>query len=378
MSEESMTFRTFAGILFAVLGILILAGRAEAQCMGGLDFTYCPSVDTMYLHNEKYLGALTVSENKIKWQTELPHEIEEDFNGPVATAENVVIYAGAPLTRIRAFNAVTGKPSWRIETSSGDVVSAGPYFLYADITHWEGINAVDGRTGKIVWHHGGRKPGDIQFYALSKRVSLTNIFAIDANTGQVMKRWPKDWDISAATFAGPFIAIGTRYGGLEHYKLAIYSRSPYQMLWSRRDTTWKKSDPQERLIAGVAGDATNLLAATYEDEPSHPGHATLECISTASGKTIWSKDITANYMLLSSPVALSQGLAIFVMADSRNTSVVEAFDASTGEQKWIIHTDRRLTDGPVCDDRHCYMGAISHEVLAIDVQSGAQSWFSLQ
>lgn len=100
-------------------------------------------------------------------------------------------------------------------------------------------------------------------------------------------------------------------------------------------------------------------------------------ISVATSKTMWSKNIAAGYMLLPSPVALVQGLAIFVMADSATTGVVQAFDAETGRQKWIAHTDRRLTDRPVCDGRHCFVGSVSREVLEIDVSSGAQSWLSL-
>jgi outer membrane protein assembly factor BamB len=367
-----------AGMLSTILGIFFLACSAEAQCVGGLDFTYCPAVDTIYLLTGASLGAFSVSERKVKWQTELPHETDESFLAPVATPDSVVISAGAPLTRIHAFDPATGKPSWHVETSADDFVSAGPYILFWDKEHWEGLTALDGKTGKIAWHHSGRRPGAIRFYASSGRVLLTNLFAIDAYSGRVLKRWPRDWEVSAAALTGGLSIIGTRWGGSpNHGKLAAYSGPSYETLWRRRDTLWTKGDPRERIVAGIAADANDLLVASYDADVFRPGHATLERVSAASGKTIWTREIACEFMLGPSPVALVQGLAIFAMADSRNSSVVQAFDAATGQQKWIVHTDRRLIDGPVCDSQHCFLGSVSNEVFMIDVPSSAQSWLAL-
>ena len=372
-----MIIRKIVGYLFAALILLFVEATANAQCFSGDDFAICPAQDTVYLLNATSIGAMASSNGKIKWLTKLPHETDETFTGPVATADSVVIFGGVPLTRIRAFDAVTGKPTWGIEASSDDWTSAGPYVLFEDREHWEGLTALNGKTGKIVWHHTASKPGQVGFTDFSGRVLLTNLFAIDVDTGQVLQRWPKEWRISTAVFAGPYVAIGTEDGGVDRTKLAVYSWPGYKMLWSRRDATRTRSNSGENMIVGIAGDAHRLLVATYDDYAFHPGNATLEWIAATTGKTIWSKKIAVRYMLLPSPVALIQGLAIFAMADSANSGVVEAFDAETGEQRWIAHTNQRLTSGPVCDGRDCYIGSVSHEVLAIDVSSGAQSWLSI-
>jgi outer membrane protein assembly factor BamB len=370
-------FRRLGETFLIALAILLPVASAKAQCISGDDFAICPAKDTIYLLDSTSLGALSLSERKTKWRIKLPHETEESFLGPVATEDSVVIYAGVPLTRVYAFDASTGKPSWRVEASSDEWISAGAYILFGDREHWEGVSALDGKTGKTVWHHTAGRPGDIAFLALSGHLILTNLFAIDAYSGQVLKRWPKDWDISAMSFAGPNLAIGTRYGGLGASKLAIYSWPGFQMLWSRRDDTWSKSNPRVIRIAGIDGDAKNLLVASYDAAFFSRGHATLEEFITSTGKRVWSKNIACDYMLLTSPIALAQGLPIFAMADTENSGVVEAFDAATGKQKWIAHTDQRLTGGPICDGQYCYFGSLSHEVLSIDVQSGAQSWLAL-
>src|SRR5258708_9725647 len=231
---DGMNFRKLAGILIMVLSVPFAAARTEAQCIDGEDFSICPAKDTVYLLNETAVGALNLSDGKVKWRNNLPHETQESFLGPIVTADSVLIFAGVPLTRAYAFDAATGNPRWRIEASSDELISVGPYIFVGGREHWEGLTALDSKTCKIIWHHGGKRPGDIAFLALSGHLILTNLFAIDANSGQVLKRWPKDWDISAISFAGPNLAIGTRYVGLGARNLAIYAWPGFQRQASRR------------------------------------------------------------------------------------------------------------------------------------------------
>ncbi len=367
-----MTFRKRAGILFSALCTFLLAAHAKAQCFSRDDFAVCPAKDTIYLLDGKSLGALSVLEKKIKWNIKLPRERDESFLGPVATDDAVVVYAGFPDTRIYAFDSATGHPIWHLETSSRDLEAFGFYILVNDPKFWDGLMALDGKTGERIWHHPAKIPRPAA-PAAPERVVLTKFHAIDADTGQVLQDWPKGWDVFPTALAIGIRAIGTRGG-----QLAAYSGPGYQMKWTQRDSG-------NRLVAGLEADETNLLvvwydAATdydlYHAEFYRPGHVTLQMLAAGSGAIRWSKEIDCN-SVLPSPVALVEGQAIFVRGESLNSGVVEAFDAKRGRQNWIIHTDRRVRDGPVCAGEHCYVGAISYEVLMIDPQSGAKSWLSL-
>lgn len=352
--------------MFTALGIILLSAGAKAQCLEGGDFTYCPDADIMYVVTDTALMAVHVSSRGIKWRTSLP---EGAYVKPVATAGIVAIIDGAP-AHLRAYDASTGKPLWNIESKTTDLTALGPYIL-GDIDRSEGLITIDAQTGKIIRDRSMGNAGFVGFLASSDPLLLTTVFAVDARSGRLLMHWPKDWTVSAAAISGDLRIIGTESGGLKHGKLAVYSGPAFKMLWTR-------SDPKEPIVAGIAAEGDKMLVATYEEEHmDHPGRARLEMMSATTGKTIWTKDIMCDYMLLPTPVALTQGTAIFFMDDTRDSSVVEAFETATGKQKWIVHTDRRLTDGLVCAGAHCYMGAISYEILEVDAQSGAASWLSL-
>ena len=355
-------------VLFAVLGILFMQTGVNAQCVRGNGYAYCPDADALYLLTETSLGAITVSHKEIKWRINFPEDAAA--SELVVAADRVVFAVRQYPSSILAFDALTGDAVWHVERNRIETMgSQGPY-IFAETDDPEGLIALDSRNGKIVWSHEGKKRGFAHIIKSSNGELLTTLFAVDIHSGRILKRWPRDWDVSTATFAGDLRVIGTRYAWPRHETLAAYSGTDFKLRW-----TW--SDPKKPIVAGIVEGAEDLLVATYPEESFGPGDATLEWISASTGKTVHTKTITADYMLLPDPIALVHGLAIFVMADTENTGVVQAFDAATGEQKWIAHTDRRLTDGPVCDERRCFIGSVTHEVLEIDAQTGAQTWLSL-
>jgi outer membrane protein assembly factor BamB len=368
MEAETMNYHKFRRIIFTTLGFFLLAAEAKAQCLRGLQFAYCPAADTLYVLTETSLGAWNVSERKVKWQIKLPKGVV--ISNLVATADRVAFAAEQYPSTIHAYDALTGKASWQVERNRIETMgSQGPY-IFAETDELEGLIAIDCRTGKIAWTHEGKKRGFANIEASSDGILLTSLFAIDAYSGRVLKRWPKDWDVSVAMFAGDLRIIGTEHAWSQHVTLAVYSGPAFKLLWAR-------SDPKNPIVAGIAAEGDKMLVATYEEEHMfRPGRAALEMMSARTGKTIWTKEITSDYMLLPTPVTLTQGTAIFFMDDTPDSSVMQAFDANTGIQKWIVHTDRRLTDG-VCSGQSCYFGAVSNTILEVDAQSGAVSWLSL-
>jgi outer membrane protein assembly factor BamB len=364
LETERVSPGFLGGIALATLFLLLSAGSGQAQCLNGFEYAICPDVGTIFIQDQKTLGAVRISDGTLLWRTALP-QIDVAYNGPVATPDSVVMCAGFPDTRIDAFDAATGQMTWHLATSSRDLNSFGSLILMNDPQYWDGITALEGRTGKKVWHHPAKPPRSANPSGSPGHILLTKQHAIDADTGQVLYDWPRHWDVSAMVLTDRLRAIGTSRG-----EMAVYSAG--QMLWA-------KHDPRRRYIGGLAADPEHILIARYDGYYPyfHPVHGTLELMFATSGKTIWSKGIASNFMLLPLPIALIQGLAISVMPDSPNSSVVQAFDAPTGRQQWVIHADRKLDGDIVCSSPHCFLGAFPGEVLMLDAQSGAASWFAL-
>jgi outer membrane protein assembly factor BamB len=329
----------------------------------------------MYVNDDgdSTLTSLSLSRGTVKWHIALPKS-ESEFNGPVATVDTVAVWSGFPGTEIDAFTAAIGKPSWRIETSSGSLAALGHHIFLSDAEHSEALTAVDDRTGKRVWHHSGnaRTFGGVELFDAGDGGILTDKFAIDAYSGQILRRWPRHWDVSAAVLADKFAVIGIAWVGDEPTKLVAYSVPGYGMLWV-------KDDPRKGEIRGLVTDANRIFAALYPDASFlEPGEVALEMLDASSGKTIWTRTIRSASMLYG-PVGLAQGVSVFVTGDSADSSVVQGFDAATGASKWTVHANERLVGEVLCVDVNCYIEAIASpvHVLVINVQTGKQSWIRI-
>jgi outer membrane protein assembly factor BamB len=370
-----MNRRKIAAVCFGIFSSLVAFSNISAQCLTGAHFAVCPGTDTIYVNNDKVLGALTLSTGALKWQGGLP-KVDSGFLDPVVAARTAAIWEGFPDTRIYAFDASTGKPSWNLATSADDMTALGHCIFFNDAAHREGLVALDERSGKTVWGHRGTrlsKVDRVRFYALDGHTLLTNLFAIDGDSGRILARWPKSWAVSSAAFGDKFAAIGTEYSGPNSTKLAVYSVPGYQRLWTT-------SYPKRWDIEGVACDAEHILVASSPQESVlfHPGELRLELVEASSGKTVWSKTFEA-VVLLPSPVALSQGVAIVVTGDSEDSSLVQGFDVLSGQSKWTVRTDHKLAGQIICAASKCYVGGNVEiaEVLAVDVQTGDQSWLRI-
>lgn len=348
---------------------LLLEGRAKAQCGNGANFTVCPVADRIYINTDKRLGALRLSDGSILWQIDLPPR-EESYTATAATKDVVAVWAGFPDTGIYAFDAKTGRPAWRINTSSYGITAVGPYFVFSDAEHWEALTAVDDKTRKRIWHHSGSRPtrGGVSMLVAGDEEILTELFAINGHSGQILKRWPRAWVVSAGALSDKFVAIGTHDARRKTNKVAAYSLPGYEMLWVR-------DNAEGRQVEAIATDSDHVLVASspWDAESFSPGEIRLEVLKASSGDAIWTKTINSSGPL-ASPVGLSQGIAVFATGESANSRIVQGFDAATGQLKWTVRTDQRI-DGVTCVGSSCYVGGEIGEVLAIDVQTGAQRWY---
>ncbi len=228
------------------------------------------------------------------------------------------------------------------------------------------------KTGQIVRKGSLGNSDFVRFFAPSRELLLTNLFAMDVVSGRVLKRWPKDWRVVEAAVSGDLTMIGTESAWPHHETLAVYSGADYKLLWTRRDA-------KEPIVAGIAAEDDKMLVATYKSEEMfHSGIAHLEMMAARTGKPIWTKQIRADYMLLDTPVALAEGAAIFFLDDTADSSVVQEFDVDTGAPKWTVHTDRRLVDGVICSGGRCFIGSDGGEIAEIDARTGEVRWLAIQ
>jgi outer membrane protein assembly factor BamB len=353
-------------VWFFLVTALLLEGRAKAQCGHGASFTVCPVADRIYINTDQRLGALRLSDGSVQWQIDLPPR-EENYAATVATSDVVAVWAGFPDTGIYAFDANTGRPAWRINTSSYGMTAVGRYFVFSDAEHWEALTAVDDRTGKRIWHHSGSRPtrGGVILLVAADQEILTELFAIDGDSGQILRRWPRAWEVSAAALSAKFVAIGTRDAGRKTNKVAAYSLPNYEMLWVR-------DNAEGGQVEAIATDSDHVLVASrpWDTESFSPGEIRLELLKASSGEAIWTKTISSAGPL-ASPVGLSQGVAVFATGETPNSGMVQGFDAASGQLKWTVRTDHRIY-GVTCAGGTCYLGGELGEVLAIDVHTGAQ------
>ncbi len=213
-----MKRRNFAAVqlLRVADALLSFDATARGQCLRGPDFAICPTADVMYVNDngDSTLTALSLSGGVVKWHILLPKS-DSDFDGPVATLDTVGVWSGIPNTRVDGFDAATGKQLWTIETSADDMAALGRYIFANDAEHWEGLTALDERTGKRVWHHSGTRLSQanrVRFYASDGRTLLTNLFAIDTHSGLILARWPLRREVSAGVLGDKFAVIGTALG----------------------------------------------------------------------------------------------------------------------------------------------------------------------
>jgi outer membrane protein assembly factor BamB len=364
---------------------LLLEGRANAQCQTSYTFAVCPEFDTVYVENcirdPLALAAFRLSTGELKWRAPVPKGTQ--FQCDLAATADVVASSAAPENEevgdysrelVQAWDARTGRLAW--VNSSGrtyGLVSAGPY-IFASTKSPDGMIVIDGPTGKIGWKPPSAGRGALGLYDPKDRILLTDRYAADAYSGQILKYWPSEWEVSSAAFAGNSVVIGTSSTGGGPTKLVAYSLPGYEVAWMREDA-------RKRDFAALAADADHVVVAIYPDRDSYrlPGNMEVQALANSSGKLLWSKTIGSAFLgeSSSSPVGLVSGLAIVSTLDKgRLSSTLQAFDVGTGRRKWTLDLKSSYA-GVTCADEYCYLAGVAGKVVAVDVRTGAQRWYRI-
>ena len=376
--------------IFAVHALMMAALKADAQCETAHSYAVCPEFDTIYVENcvrePPSLVAFRLSTGELKWRAAAPEGTVLQCD--VAATADVVASSAAPLSvtpdgwkvgddsddLVQGWDARTGRLAWINHAGrTYGLVSSGPY-IFASSKNPEGLIVIDARTGKLAWKAPSAAPHALDFFGTKGELFLTDLYAIDTSSGQVLKYWPMDWDVSSAAFAGQRVVIGTDNTENGPTKLAAYSLPNFQMEWVREDA-------RKRDFAALAADADHVVVAIYPDRDSYrlPGNMEVQALASSSGKLLWSKTIQCAFLgeSSSSPVGLVSRLAIVSTLDKgRLSSTLQAFDVGTGRRKWTLDLKNAYA-GVTCADEYCYLAGVAGKVVQVDVRTGAQRWYRI-
>lgn len=380
-----MRVQRTASISFVVLTIVLLTAKCDAQCKIAYTYAVCPEFDTIYVVNTprhpSVVAAFGLSTGNLKWSTVFPET--RDVQSDLAPTADVVAFAVANTQKpygsgseegIEALDTRTGKILWTNAAPNSWLASAGPY-IFTGSEKPEGVIEIDDRTGKMVRKLPSDARGLVGFYDWRGSLLLTGLYAMNIETGQILKDWPNGWDVSSAAIAGQRIVIGTDKTESGPTKLAAYSLPSFQMEWVREDAG-------KRDFAALVADADYVVAAIYPDRDSDrlPGKMEVRALASSTGKLLWSKTIRSESLDVDPPplVGLTSGVAVISTLDGgRGSSTLQAFDVPTGVEKWKLHL-KTVYEGVTCADVHCYVAGVGGKVLSVDVQTGAQRWYRIQ
>ncbi|HEX7123612.1 MAG TPA: PQQ-binding-like beta-propeller repeat protein [Gemmatimonadaceae bacterium] len=237
-----------------------------------------------------------------------------------------VIYAGSPVGRVFAIDAVTGVERWRADVAEGDstapVVDArvADGVVYACVRHNPlptrgGIVALDAATGAIRWS-----------YAFAPRFSTDE-------TG-----------CARGLALGQGVVVGAAFDG----RLHALDASTGQEKWSAPPDTTTPED-----LRPLAANATLVVAGSWT------GYVT--AFDLLSGRMVWRA--TANWGSVDGPIGIDAERAYVNHAGGQ----LAAFDLTNGKVSWIAGL---LTNGgefvyaPAVDADRLYIGGI-HALYAL-------------
>ena len=312
-----------------------------------------------------------------------------------------MVYAGSFNGSMYALDAATGELRWSYET--GDVISS-PAVVVQDAVYFGSkdrqVYALDADTGVLQWSHrtagelwvgpivaGGlvyQGPGDPYLYAL------------DAINGEL--RWRHATD--APRWSRPVVADGILYAtagqdlsevyqqqaDLERYRhhgyvVALDARSG-RPLWQYRTV----GDPS----APVVFDGVVYVSASDErwylqGDPPETGNPALRghlyAINATRGDLVWQRRIAAQIGAGFRGLSVAEGTVyvesydLFRYPDRDATPVkpfhgqVSAFDARTGEIKWLLEIDDTFAEPPTVHQGVAYMASSNGLVCAVRAPS---------
>ena len=237
----------------------------------------------------------------------------------LAVANNVV-YAGADYKGVYALNADTGSFIWHFRTdratiSSMEVANGVVHFGTKGGDKPNYLNAVDATNGELIWQVEVNNPfapqtvanGVVYTAFWEWNVESYILLALNADTGQLMWRYPVEGNV----FASPLVAGGIVYVGAEGGFIYAIEAATGDLLWRYHAGGRYVSSP---VVAG---------GAVFVGNDSDSVHA----LDAANGELIWRYGTGGE--VYGSPL-VSHGVTYASSSDGN----VYALDAASGALRW--------------------------------------------
>lgn len=325
--------------------------------------------NAQHTHNnpfERIINVGNVSQLHLKWAAPTGDRI--DFSSPVVA--NGVVYVGSYDHKLYAFDAATGQQKWA--TSTGNFIESSPVvangMVYVGSRDME-LHAFDAATGQPKWvaQTGAYVSSSPVVVNGVVYVSSDKLYAFDAATGQQKWATPKGRSDESPAVADGVVYIGSYYDG----NLYAFDAATGQQKWA---VPMKITSSSPAIVNGV------VYIGSQDGK--------LYAFDAGTGKQKWVAPIAGTNVFWSSP-AVADGVVYVIPENVETTSTfapvsvgdkLYAFDAATGEQKWVVSTDdyvRVYTSSPIVANGVVYIGSQKGgggNLYAFDAATGQQIW----
>ena len=233
------------------------------------------------------------------------------------------------------------------------------------------VNALDAKTGKVVWSHKrsgpngtGRQPADVTAPLFADGYVIIafehgEVIALEPDKGKLA--WTTQ--LSSRLESSPIEIDGRVYLGSDSGDLWALD-----LKTGRADSVFTA---EGSIKASPSYDAGKVYVGDYA------GH--IHAVDADSGKALWSADSTTTSAGGSGGFYSSPSIADGRVYAARDDGVVFAFDADTGKYLWNFTAGGRIYGSPAVapgpgGDLTVFIGSYDANLYALAADSGKQSW----
>ena len=344
--------------------------------------------------------ALDAPNGALIWKYDIPRESWGELWADPVLADGMV-YVGSFNGNMYALDAATGTLRWSYAT--GDVIRwpasvAYRAVYFGSVDH--NLYALDASTGILRWSYETDRPlwigpvvaGGLAYQAPGDR----HLYALDAATGKLRWRYTTEAD----RWSRPVVAEGILYASastdfsddyqqgsdierLRHYGyVTALDAHTGRLLWKYRTD----GDPSTPVVAAgmvyvSAGDERSYLLGDPPESgnPSMRGH--VYALDAATGNLIWQRRAVSEISPGPAGLTVAEG-AVYVESSNQfryNSpssppeppihGQVTAFDALTGETRWLFETDDQFANPPTVANGVAYLVSLNGQVHAVRAAS---------
>ena len=344
--------------------------------------------------------AIDASNGDQLWRYDIPRESWGELWADPVVVKGMV-YVGSFNGRMYALDAATGELRWSYTTGG---VIRWPAVVEQDTEYFGStdgyVYALDAFTGDLRWRY--ETEGELWIGPVVIGGSVyqgpgdSHLYALDAATGDLQWRYTRDahrWSLPVVADAVVYASANRDFSNayqrgadlerIRHhgYVTAIDAHSG-RLLWEYR-TAGEASGPVviDGLVYVSASDERSYLL----EDPPESGNPVMRghvyALNAVTGDLIWQRRVVAEVGAGPRALTVIDGTVYvrssdqFRYNDRRSPPAgpingqISAFDASTGETKWLLETDDQFPETPAVRQGVAYATSYNGQVCALRAPS---------